>query len=63
MELKPCPFCGNEDVGIAVGAYCNYENIFFFAVCDNCGSMTKSFRNRDYAENAWNRRAAENELI
>ena len=28
MELKPGPFCGNEDVGIAVGAYCNYENIF-----------------------------------
>lgn len=57
MELKPCPFCGSKDVGVGKTAYGNYANIFFFAVCDKCGSRTKSFRNGDDAENAWNRRA------
>lgn len=55
-ELKPCPFCGSTSTGVVETAYGNYENIFYFAVCDSCGSRTKSFRDGDEAAEAWNRR-------
>ena len=57
MELKPCPFCGSEKVGVAETAIGNYQNIFFLARCDECGARTTLFRDGDKAEEAWNRRA------
>ena len=56
-ELKSCPFCGSENVGVAETALGNYMNIFFFAICDECGARTKLFHDGDKAEEAWNRRA------
>jgi Lar family restriction alleviation protein len=56
-ELKPCPFCGSKEVGVVETAYGNYANIFYFAHCSDCGARTKSFRDGDDAEEAWNRRA------
>ena len=56
MELKPCPFCGGDQIGVVETAYGNYMNIFYFAHCDNCGCRTKLFREGDDAEEAWNRR-------
>ena len=56
-ELKPCPFCGSERVGVAETAYGNYMNIWFFTVCDECGARSKAFRDGDKASDAWNRRA------
>jgi len=56
-ELKPCPFCGSEKVGVVETALGNYQNIFLFAICDECGGRTKLFRDGDKAAEAWNRRA------
>ena len=56
-ELKPCPFCGSDSVGVAETAYGNYLNIWFFAICDKCGARSKPFRDGDDAVKAWNRRA------
>lgn len=58
-ELKPCPFCGSEAVGVSETAYGNYANIFFLAHCNSCGCRTKSFRDGDKAVEAWNRRAGD----
>lgn len=59
MELKPCPFCGSEKVGVAETAIGNYQNIFFLAICNECGARTTLFRDGDKAEEAWNRRASD----
>lgn len=56
MPLKPCPFCGSKKTGVAETALGNYANIFFLAVCDECGARTKLFRDGDKAADAWNRR-------
>ena len=55
-ELKPCPFCGSDECGIAKTAYGNYLNIWFFAVCDKCGARSKASKNETEAAEAWNRR-------
>jgi Lar family restriction alleviation protein len=57
MDLKPCPFCGNREVGVSETAIGNYQNIFFLVRCDKCGARTTLFRDGDKAEEAWNRRA------
>lgn len=54
-ELKPCPFCGGEEISEA------YHKMFSMDVrctikCMNCmGEMTRSTKKK--AEQAWNRRA------
>ena len=65
-ELKPCPFCGSEDVHIDV-AVPRY-GLLYYAVCDCCGARSKSFGVVNQSEStaqtkaklAWNRRAEEN---
>lgn len=56
-ELKPCPFCGSENVFVGERPIGNYENIFYFVKCDDCYCQTSSFRKADKAIEAWNRRA------
>lgn len=52
IELKPCPFCGSSRVSL----YQIRES--WHAECRNCGASSSSFADhRDYAAEAWNRRA------
>lgn len=49
MKLKPCPFCGSEDVEV-IGKY------NFFVSCNYCNSDSGVYETKRKAENAWNRR-------
>lgn len=55
-ELKPCHYCGSEDVDI-VGV--EYDRRFF-CVCGKCGYKSHEEYNEAEAIEAWNRRANEN---
>lgn len=50
-ELKPCPFCGGEEVSID-----GYRDVFFVQ-CDDCGATFPMFDTLEEAASAWNRRA------
>lgn len=55
-ELKPCPFCGSDDIdyGIMSGTMKGFDYI----QCQNCGAEIRSINNGKYIEaiEAWNRR-------
>ena len=41
-ELKPCPFCGGEDVFVHwKGA--RYGRVIYFVKCEKCGAQTRAF--------------------
>ena len=53
-KLKPCPFCGCDDIGI----WENDEGYIGYQVyCESCGSMADSYDTPKEAIKAWNRRA------
>ena len=55
-ELKPCPFCGSDDIeyGIMSGTMKGFDYI----QCQNCGAEIRSINNGKYIEaiEDWNRR-------
>lgn len=73
MMLKPCPFCGSEEISISGRWSCKNRMWFVFAQCEVCKASSKAFpssRNgnadedeilNEYvfseAERSWNRRA------
>ena len=60
MELKPCPFCGNKFIStkFADTSFLGMKsNIYaFYCECFDCGAMTRFYRTREAATNAWNTR-------
>ena len=54
MELKPCPFCGSQDIGLWTSYGYEYLN---YVWCGGCGAKTESFPEEAQAIEAWNRRA------
>lgn len=61
VELSPCPFCGEDDIKIAVHKWNNdpKEDDFYSVACCNtdCGRPCKSgFPTRQEAVNSWNTR-------
>lgn len=53
-ELKPCPFCGEEDITI--------ENFFghWAVTCECCGAYVAcGYQTKKEAIEAWNRRAGD----
>jgi Lar family restriction alleviation protein len=57
-KLKPCPFCGSDDIGIGK-ATTNFFEERFFVVCDNCGASSKKSKDVWRCVEAWNRMAKE----
>lgn len=50
-ELKKCPFCGGK-------ASIRQDYLELWLVqCDDCGIGTLSYVKKEYANEAWNRRA------
>lgn len=79
-KLKPCPFCGSNDIRFsAKTSTSNRNRIYHFAMyCRDCNcygsrvlwshdgktnryDFDKHLEFRQWAENAWNRRAMKNE--
>ena len=57
MKLKPCPFCGSEDVDI-VKMYPDKWNVTFLrGGCEHCGGKGPNKMKHADAVRAWNRRA------
>lgn len=54
-KLKPCPFCGNEDLLIAVDDEVGSTKI----ICQRCMGMVDNLGTEDETIKAWNRRAEE----
>ena len=61
IELKSCPFCGEE--GAICSAYWDFENNKpqegspFVVECTECLARTDKFETQEQAAEAWNRRA------
>lgn len=56
-DLKPCPFCGSDDIDCGV---CNGTmEGFDYVQCQTCGAEVTAIHKGKYiaAEIAWNRRA------
>lgn len=49
-ELKHCPFCGGE------GKVFFYKDETYNVFCKNCETITKTYKTREEAIKAWNRR-------
>ena len=56
MELKPCPFCGSEDLECTEACGENWVK------CWDCGAMSGLREKEIDCGEAWNRRAGEKEL-
>lgn len=65
MEIKPCPFCGNENIETHKYPICENneeeegydEEDGVFLYCANCGFETGIFISEEMLVNKWNRRA------
>lgn len=53
-ELKPCPFCGSENIRIM-------GNSNFWCMCDQCGVETQTYDTEEELIEAWNARVEEND--
>lgn len=51
-ELKPCPFCGCEQMN----TYKSNNTDIWYVSCDRCGVRTEGDTSKEYAIAAWNRR-------
>lgn len=63
-DLKPCPFCGNTNIGILYGKEAYQSKDYFPAFeasvrCLRCGIGTRKRSHAEIAVNLWNRRENE----
>lgn len=54
-EVKPCPFCGGDDITLAT----SYNNKFYNAECNACGACTAVHSSEIEVVQAWNTRSSE----
>ena len=66
-DLKPCPFCGGNEVQLYIDDGLGVFSYYYEIICRHCGLSNKSiYANRDRVENAaikhWNTRPIEDAL-
>lgn len=54
IKLKPCPFCGSQNVYVA-----QPNEIRYFIACGNCEASSGYFPKEQRAIKAWNKRVTE----
>ena len=66
QKLKPCPFCGNDNICICVaeihnGVPCDDGKHYYQAMCCSCGCVVDNWDNRTKEDvvKAWNKRVCE----
>lgn len=52
IYLKPCPFCGNDQLSVARDPYCEPIPTCMFVVCPSCGAMGPAAYRNDKSEDA-----------
>ena len=50
-KLKPCPFCGSDDIELSTGL------AEYWAFCHDCTATTSMERTQEEAIQVWNTRA------
>ena len=55
--LKPCPFCGHDDINVSEREHPYQEGKGYFLWCDKCGAKTDVYDTEKKAIKKWNRRA------
>ena len=63
-KLKPCPFCGGQQLYDNIGVHYDESGLsdvryFYSVVCINCGCRTASFEQKLNAIESWNRRVSD----
>jgi|GEM_PF-5632043 len=56
-KLKPCPFCGSENIEIVRSPITER----FIATCNSCAASSRYFNDEDEAIDGWNMRVEESE--
>lgn len=64
IDLKPCPFCGSNDIALCYGENGWVSNIYYrdsigFVSCLRCNSRTSKMARIKDAVKKWNRRASD----
>jgi Lar family restriction alleviation protein len=57
MELKPCPFCGDERPIVKTEMVCELGFPYTRVECWACGASIRGYLEEERAIKAWNRRA------
>jgi len=57
MELKPCPFCGGEEVRTFKYSFAGEPDVY--AQCQNCAADGPMGDTKEMAVEKWNRRATD----
>ena len=52
-ELKPCPFCGNDNISVIESVV----KPFYWCKCEKCGASISCYKTRKKAVEVWNRRS------
>lgn len=55
LHLKPCPFCGSDDLDVYAGRYYNEYQIY----CEECGGRVGFYKSLPEAIEHWNKRVDE----
>lgn len=60
-DMKPCPFCGGDNIVIRYGGSAWRSNIYYpktsaYVTCCGCGIRTETYRYASKAVEKWNRR-------
>lgn len=58
IELKPCPFCGDENPGVEGQMHTELGFVYFHVYCTACGASGLWHLIKERAISAWNKRAA-----
>ena len=58
-ELKPCPFCGNDDILLDIHHRGNSFRDTYVYYCSDCVRGEDSYTSKEFAMDAWNNRPIE----
>ena len=69
-ELKPCPFCGEQNLSISMACWSIAQEDdklqwvdYWYVVCGKCGTKSYQYGTETLAAEAWNRRASDENVI
>jgi Lar family restriction alleviation protein len=57
-ELKPCPFCGGDNIKV-LGGKIGKHDTNFFVVCKDCSATSGTDPEKTNVIEAWNRRVTD----
>lgn len=62
IELKPCPFCG-EEVSLFYDCYDSFTGYFYWIACPECGCRQAQSIHKEAVIKAWNERRTKDKTV